>query len=156
MKEKIRSFQEENELHNMMDNTRNRARSITVGTSYGGVIEIALRNEFNTMWTIMQPVEVIEFIESAAAAVGVEIAMRPKQNFTSWRGWNYDGEQPAFFGKGSPYPTLEDSELDYTRNLLEEAREEIKQLKGEEEEKPKLKPTRKRRTKKQEPNEEGE
>ena len=149
MKEKIRAFHEENELHNMMDNTRNRARSITIGTAYGGVIEIALRNEFNNMWTVMQPVEVIEFIESAAAAVGVEIAMRPKQNFTSWRGWNYEGEQPAFFAKGSPYPTLEDSELDYTKNLLEEAREEIKQLKGEEEEeKPQLKPTRKRRTKK--------
>ena len=157
MKEKIRAFHEENELHNMMDNTRNRARSITIGTAYGGVIEISLRNEFNNMWTVMQPVEVIEFIESAAAAVGVEIAMRPKQNFTSWRGWNYEGEQPAFFAKGSPYPTLEDSELDYTKNLLEEAREEIKQLKGEEEEeKPQLKPTRKRRTKKQETNEEGE
>ena len=156
MKEKLRSFYEENEYNNIKDNTRHRARSVTVGTAYGGVIEIALRNEFNHMWTIMQPVEVVEFIESAAAAVGVEIAMRPKQNFTSWRGWDYDGEQPAFFGRGTPYPTLEHSELDYTKNLLEEAREEIKQLKGEGEEKPQLKPARRRRTKKQETNEEGE
>lgn len=125
MREKIHAFHEENEFHNMMDNTRHRGRSLTVGNSYSGVIEVAIRNEFNHMWIIMQPVEAVEIMEQIAAACGIEIAMRPKQNFTSWRSWNIDcdGVESHFNHiKGSSPQQLQGQE---TMKRLEAARSEI-------------------------------
>lgn len=119
MREKIHSFHEENEFHNMNDNTRHRARSITIGTAYGGVIEVALRNEFNHMWTIMQPVEAVEIMEQIAAACGIEVAMRPKQNFTSWRQWD---TTEKVFVKGSSVEQIEGHEQ---IKMLNEARKDI-------------------------------
>ena len=38
-----------------------RARSVTVGTAFGGTTEISMRaNDGSNLWCIMQPVEVIE------------------------------------------------------------------------------------------------
>ena len=70
-----------------MKQNRNRARSITVGTAFGGVVEVNMRSDAGSVYAQMQPTEAIELIEQLAAGVGVEIAMRPKQNFSSWRGW---------------------------------------------------------------------
>jgi len=88
MRKKINEMHEENEYYNVRDNTRSRARSILVGNGYGGMIEITLRNEHNILFALMQPVEAVEIIEQLAAGCGIEIAMRPKQNFTSWRAWH--------------------------------------------------------------------
>ena len=86
MRQKIHDLCEENEYYSMKQN-RYRARSITVGTAFGGVVEINMRSDAATVHAQMQPTEAIELIEQLAAGVGVEIAMRPKQNFASWRGW---------------------------------------------------------------------
>lgn len=75
-----------NELDSLKD-SRHRSRNITVGTCFGGVVNIAMNNEHYHMYAQLQPTEAVEIIEQLAAGVGVEIAMRPKQNFASWRGW---------------------------------------------------------------------
>ena len=86
MRKKIHDLCEENEYYSIKQN-RNRARSITVGTAFGGVVEVNMRSDAASVYAQMQPTETIELIEQLAAGVGVEIAMRPKQNFSSWRGW---------------------------------------------------------------------
>ncbi len=75
-----------NELDSLKD-SRHRSRNVTVGTCFGGVVNIAMNNEHYHMYAQLQPTEAIEIIEQLAAGVGVEIAMRPKKNFASWRGW---------------------------------------------------------------------
>lgn len=85
-RQKIHDLYEENEYLSIKQN-QNRARSITVGTAFGGVVEINMRSDIASVYAQMQPTEAIELIEQLAAGVGVEIAMRPKVNFASWRGW---------------------------------------------------------------------
>jgi len=85
-RKKIHDLYEENEYLSIKQN-QNRARSITVGTAFGGVVEINVRSDIASIHAQMQPTEAIELIEQLAAGVGVEIAMRPKVNFASWRGW---------------------------------------------------------------------
>ena len=46
-----------------------------------------MRSDIASVYAQMQPTEAIELIEQLAAGIGVEIAMRPKVNFASWRGW---------------------------------------------------------------------
>tara|TARA_B100000427_G_scaffold329449_1_gene345696 strand:+ start:3343 stop:3972 length:630 start_codon:yes stop_codon:yes gene_type:complete len=38
----------------------------------------------------LTPVEALELAEQLAAASGVHVAMRPKNDFSAWRGWNAD------------------------------------------------------------------
>lgn len=75
-----------NELDSLKD-SRHRSRNLTVGTCFGGVVNVAMNNEHYHMYCQLQPTEAIEIIEQLAAGVGVELVMRPKQNFASWRGW---------------------------------------------------------------------
>lgn len=86
-RKKILEAYEQNEYANVLQN-RNRARSFTVGTAFGGSVEVALRGDHSNLWCILQPVEAIEMIEQLAAAVGVQVAMRPKNDFSTWRGWD--------------------------------------------------------------------
>lgn len=86
LRKTIQEAYEQNELDSILS-TRSRARSITVGTAFGGICEVTLRSETNFLYAQIQPTEVVELIEQLAAGIGVEIAMRPKQNFASWRGW---------------------------------------------------------------------
>lgn len=109
-REKIHSMHEENEYKSLLD-TRSRARSITVGTAFGGIVEIVMRNEFSTMYSILQPVEAVEIMEQIAAGCGIEIAMRPKQNFTSWREWSMDNDNSNCYMKGSAPWQLEGQEF---------------------------------------------
>jgi hypothetical protein len=85
-RKKINEFYEHQEYLSIQQNP-NRARSVTIGTAFGGVVELIMRSDAATIWAQMQPVEAIELMEQIAAGCGVEIAMRPKQNFASWRGW---------------------------------------------------------------------
>lgn len=86
IRKKIHSFYEHQEYLSIQQNPY-RARSVTVGTAFGGVVELVVRSDAATVWAQMQPVEAIELMEQIAAGCGIEIAMRPKQNFASWRGW---------------------------------------------------------------------
>jgi len=70
-----------------------RARSVSVGTSFGGVTEIIMRGNSGYMWTPMQPVEVIELIHQLAANVGCHLQLTPRKDFASWRDWKYTDEE---------------------------------------------------------------
>jgi hypothetical protein len=87
-RQKIHEVYEENELASVKAN-QTRARSLSVGTAGGGVIELNMRGDFINLWYQLQPTEAIEVIgQLAAAAAGVEIAVRPRQDFASWRSWD--------------------------------------------------------------------
>ena len=92
-RKKIHSLYEENELADLQQRNA-RSRSLTIGTANGGMIEVGMRGDYSSLWYLLRPVEVAEILEQLAAAAGLEIAMRPKQNFASWRSW--DSEMPAF------------------------------------------------------------
>jgi len=73
----------ENEASNLT-----RARSITVGTAFGGTTEVSMRgNGDRILWVIMQPVEVLELINQLAANIGCHINVKPRDDFGSWRQW---------------------------------------------------------------------
>ena len=97
-RKKINELCEENEIDSINSN-RYRARSITVGTAFGGIVEISMRTQSGYMYAQLQPTEAIELIEQLAAGIGVEVAMRPKVNFASWRGWEEVIEQRIGFDK---------------------------------------------------------
>jgi len=86
-RQEIHKLYEENELANLKQN-QTRGRSLTVGTAGGGIVELIIRGDFTSLWYQMQPTEAIEIIGQLAAATGVEIAMRPRQDFASWRSWD--------------------------------------------------------------------
>lgn len=86
-RQKIQELYEENEYASIKAN-QTRARSLSIGTATGGVIEVGMRGDYSSLWYLLQPVEAIEIIGQLAAAAGVEIAMRPRQDFASWRSWD--------------------------------------------------------------------
>lgn len=144
IRQKINQFYEENELANLESN-RNRARSFTVGTAFGGIIEVSMRGDFSTLWCLLQPVEAVEFIEQLAAAAGLQVALRPKQDFASWRGWNVDTENKYWVG--SAHWQLGND--DPARKQLEPAAEEEQnQLDSAEDDAPEPKKQVKKRKKK--------
>lgn len=88
-----------------LDSQLNRARSVTVGTAFGGTTEISMRaNDGSNLWCIMQPVEVIELIHQLAANVGCHIHLQPRRDFSSWRDWKYTEEELAHYRGIQPLP----------------------------------------------------
>ena len=75
-----------------------RGRSISVGMAFGGASEISMRRgDGSSTWVIMQPVEVVELINQLAANIGCHIHLQPRQDFASWRSWNYTPEELAHY-----------------------------------------------------------
>jgi hypothetical protein len=97
LRKKIIETYEENEYANLLSN-RNRARSLNVGTAFGGIVEVSMRGDFHNLWCTLQPVEVVEIIEQLAASAGLEIAIRPRQDFATWRGWDADADHKYWAG----------------------------------------------------------
>jgi hypothetical protein len=78
--------------------TQNRARSITVGTCFGGTAELSMRRVDGTnTFVIMQPVEVVELINQLAANIGCHIHIQPRRDFSSWRNWKYTEAELAHY-----------------------------------------------------------
>ena len=76
----------------------NRARSVNVGTAFGGTTEMSMRGQNGkTLWCIMQPIEVIELIHQLAANVGCHLNLQPRKDFASWRDWKYTEEELLHF-----------------------------------------------------------
>ena len=86
-RQKIQEVYEQNELAALEQN-RSRARSFSIGAASGGIIEVSMRGDYYNLWYLLQPVEGIEIINQLAAAAGVEVAMRPRNDFASWRSWD--------------------------------------------------------------------
>ena len=83
---------------NRLRELKSRARSVTVGTAFGGITELTLRSESsNFLFCLMQPVEVIELIHQLAANVGCHIQLQPRRDFASWRDWKYTEEELAHY-----------------------------------------------------------
>ena len=79
----------------------NRARSVAIGTAFGGTTEITMRcNDGRTIWAHLQPVEVTEMIHQMAGNIGCHIALKPRDDFATWRQWDEDkqliGQWPPF------------------------------------------------------------
>ncbi len=87
LRQMINNMAEENEYKNMQQN-RDRARSVTVGTCGGGTLEMHMRGDYHSSWMALTPTEALELAEQLASACGVKLAMKPKDDFSAWRGWN--------------------------------------------------------------------
>ena len=75
-----------------------RARSVTVGTAFGGTTELIMRRSDNTFtFAILQPVEVIELIHQLAANVGCHIHLQPRRDFAAWRDWKHTEEELSHY-----------------------------------------------------------
>jgi len=81
-----------------------RARSVTVGTCFGGTTELMMRgNDGSVLWSPMQPVEVIELIHQLAANVGCHIHIKPREDFSSWREWRVTKEEKQHLNGHAPF-----------------------------------------------------
>jgi hypothetical protein len=71
-----------------------RARSFTVGSGIGGVVDINMRGpDGKSLHHFIQPVEVSELIHTLAATIGCYVALRPREDFTAWRNWTLKPEE---------------------------------------------------------------
>ena len=81
-----------------------RSRSVTVGTAFGGTTEISMRGDAGeSLWCLLQPVEAIELIHQLAANVGCHIAIKPREDFSSWRGWKVTEEEKLHLRGHPPF-----------------------------------------------------
>jgi len=119
LEKRINEFYEENEIAHLLK-SRDRARSLTVGTAFGGVVEVGMRGDFASMYCTLQPVEAIEIIQQLAAATGVEIALRPKNDFSSWRGWDADPDQLDTYWAGAARWQLNNENTNRSKLLAKE------------------------------------
>jgi|TARA_R100001530_G_scaffold51724_2_gene38338 hypothetical protein len=84
-----------------------RARSMKVGTAFGGIVEISMRSsEGYEVWSHLQPVEAIELIHQLAGQVGCHIHIQPRKDFASWREWNITEEEQKHFSPYAPQPDM--------------------------------------------------
>lgn len=109
-RQKIHQLYEENELANLEAN-KTRARSFSVGTTTGGIIEVSMRGDYSHLWYLLQPVEAVEMINQLAAASGLEVAMRPRQDFATWRGWDTETPGGTFWIGAAPWQLGEEDRL---------------------------------------------
>jgi hypothetical protein len=88
----------ERQLANALKETDTRARSFTVGTAFGGALEVSMRGDGGAhMWAILQPVEAIEVLHQMAAAVGCHMHLTPRRDFAAWRNWKNSPEELEHF-----------------------------------------------------------
>jgi hypothetical protein len=81
-----------------MEEAQIRARSVTVGTAFGGTTELTMRRgDGSFTFAIMQPVEVIELIHQLAANVGCHLHLTPRRDFATWRDWKYTEAELAHY-----------------------------------------------------------
>ena len=102
---------EEARLLRDFEANQNRARSVMVGTAFGGTTEVSMRSDDGkSLWALMQPVEVTELIHQLAANIGCHIQLTPREDFASWRNWRVTEHQhkhlqghPAFPNDMEPH-----------------------------------------------------
>jgi hypothetical protein len=97
-------------LENSFAEQESRGRSISIGTAFGGVLEVSMRRgDGSHTWIVLQPVEVVELINQMAAGIGCHLHLQPRKDFASWRSWNHTEEELEHFrgqqrsvGEGHP------------------------------------------------------
>ena len=81
-----------------------RARSITVGTAFGGTTEISMRGDGGAvLWCLLQPVEVTELIHQLASNIGCHLAIKPREDFASWRDWKVTDQERISLNGWAPF-----------------------------------------------------
>lgn len=102
-KQSLNKLRQQQEIENF-ESSLNRARSVTVGTCFGGTTELMMRaNNGSVLWCVMQPVEVIELIHQLAANVGCHIAVKPRDDFSSWREWRVSQAEKEHLNGHPPF-----------------------------------------------------
>ena len=96
---------ERRELEMFSASVKHRAASVTVGTAFGGSVELSMRNNDGTfLYVVLQPVEAVELLHQMAAGLGCHIAIKPRDDFASWRQWRETNAQTApFFSNHPPF-----------------------------------------------------
>jgi len=128
-RKKIHEIYEQNEL-DALKATQSRGRSLTVGTCGGGMLEVIIRGDSNYLWYQLGAVETVEIIQQLAAGCGLDIALRPRQDFATWRAWDYDMPEAVHWVGTAPWQLTEERKQELaavqSRNLkaLEEQKEE--------------------------------
>ena len=93
LQKQLKALEEARTLREIEIN-QNRARSVMVGTSFGGTTEISMRAENGRVtWAPLQPVEVTELIHQLAANIGCHLQLTPRNDFASWRNWRVTEHQ---------------------------------------------------------------
>jgi hypothetical protein len=133
IRKKINHLYEENEYASLEQN-RNRARSITIGTAFGGAIEVNMRGDFHSLWCILSPVEAVEVLEQLAAAAGVQVATKPKDDYSAWRGWDVNNINHIHWKGAAPWQVSPENR--HAPKELEASEEPKQLLPGKEEEIP--------------------
>ena len=91
LEDEFQSRMQQQAIENDIAAAQNRARSVTVGTAFGGAIELMMRkSDGNCVWAVLQPVEVIELLHQLSAGVGCQLHLQPRDDFASWRSWKTD------------------------------------------------------------------
>jgi hypothetical protein len=102
-KNKLAEIQAQQDIANFESNLT-RARSVTVGTCFGGTTELMMRGtDGSVLWSQMQPVEVIELIHQLAANVGCHLTLTPRQDFSSWREWRVSEAEKQHLNGHAPF-----------------------------------------------------
>jgi hypothetical protein len=95
----------EKQLKNNLSENTFRARSVTVGTAFGGTSEIMMRRHDGTVvFALLQPVEVVELIHQMAASIGCHMHIQPRKDFSSWRDWKYTEEELTHYRGVQSFP----------------------------------------------------
>jgi hypothetical protein len=95
------------QFENALLESTTRARSVIVGTAFGGVSEISMRRMDGTVtFALLQPVEMVELIHQMAASIGCHINLQPRDDFSSWRQWKHSKEELAHYRNGEKSPGL--------------------------------------------------
>ena len=110
-RQKIHDLYEENEFANLKQ-SQTRARSFSIGATCGGIIEVSMRGDFANLWYLLQPTEAVEIIGQLAAAAGLDIAIRPKQDFSSWRSWDTSLPSSVQWMGAAPWQLSEEQRLE--------------------------------------------
>lgn len=101
-KKKLRELELQQQLCNMQEN-EHRAQAISIGTAGGGTTEISMRGvNGGFLWNVYQPVEVVELINQLSASIGCHIAIQPRNDFASWRGWREISAEEKLHLNGFP------------------------------------------------------
>jgi len=123
-KNRIKKIEEQRRIRDLESSTF-RARSVSVGTAFGGTTEISMRGDAGqSLWCIMQPVEVIELIHQLASNVGCHLALKPREDFSAWRNWKPDATMisgnnwPPFVNDMSPHNQIGTSQSTQADVLL--------------------------------------
>jgi len=103
VKKKLEELQLRQELENRTGEL-NRARGVTVGTAFGGTTELSMRASNGTnIWCLMQPAETIELIHQLCANVGCHVALKPRDDFSSWREWRVSEADKKLLNGHAPF-----------------------------------------------------